>query len=86
VKLWEELLDAKNYRLVVDALPYYSQLAVVLGNGFDFSFTVDASKNGQSHAEKQPVVGGYFASKDHALRLMHELTEDKMVDFYREYQ
>lgn len=86
IKLWEELLDAKNYRLVIDALPYYSHLAQIVGNGFDFSFAVDASKFGQSHAEKQPVVAGYFASKEHAFRLMRELAEDKTATFDGRYQ
>jgi len=86
IVLWEELMDAKNYRLVIDSLPYYSLLAKIRGKGFDFSFTLDANKHGTSQAEKQPVIAGYFDSKEHALRLLTELAEDKTATFDRRYQ
>ena len=86
IKLWEELLDAKHYRLVVDSMPYYSQLAVIAGNGFEFSFAVDASKYGRAQAQEQEIIGGYFANKEHALRLMSEMAADRVSAFDRRYQ
>lgn len=86
VKLWEELLDTKNYRLVLDALPYYSQLAAIRGHGFEFSFSLDASKHGRASSETTNTIRGYFDSKEHALRLMSELFADKTASFDRRYQ
>lgn len=86
IRLWEELLDSKNYRIVVDALPYYSHLCQVVGDGFDFAFKLDASKHGEASCSKTNEVHGYFASKDHAFRLMRELAEDRTATFDRRYQ
>ena len=85
ILLWLELLEAKNYRLVLDALPYYSQLAVLRGGGLEFSFSVDASELHEVDATKEPVVSGYFVDKKHALALMNGLTADKIGDLDRRY-
>lgn len=86
IKLWEELLDSKNYRITVDALPYYSHLCQIIGGGFDFAFKLDASKHGEASCGKTNEVHGYFANKGHAFRLMRELAEDRTATFDRIYQ
>ena len=85
ITLWEELLETKNYRIVLDGLPYYSQLAAITGQGVDFSFSVDASWVSQADAGKSTVVTGHFVSKDHALKLMNAIAIDKFGDQDRSY-
>ncbi len=86
IKLWEELLTTGNNRITIDALPFYSKLVDIKGNGFEFGFAVDASKlNGGAHVDKQPVVQGIFLNKDHAQRLMIALANDKIEGFDSRY-
>lgn len=85
IKLWLDLLESKNYRIVLDALPYYSQLAIMKGGGLDFSFVVNANWMGEAKLDGVPKVEGYFADKAHALALMVGLAEDKLPDLDRRY-
>ena len=66
IKIWEELLDANQMRMLADPdnLSFYSTLVQVLGVGFDFGFTMDASKlNGGAHPEKQPPLSAPFIQR-----------------------
>lgn len=85
IKLWEELLEAKNWRLLIDSMPYYSQLVAIKGDGVDFSFMVDASLLHESDASKQPKVQGYFASRAHITSVLLGMAEDKIGDQERRY-
>lgn len=85
IKLWLDLLESKNYRIVLDALPYYSQFAIMKGGGLDFSFVVNANWMGEAKLDGVPKVEGYFAEKAHALALMVGLAEDKLPDLDRRY-
>ena len=84
-EVWKDLLTDKNYRIVLDALPFYSQLMMMRGNGVDFSFKVASSYTEQSSLEKEPVVQGYFASKEDALELMNALAIDRIGELDRRY-
>ena len=82
IALWESLLASGNYRLVVDALPFYSSLVQIKGGGFEFGFKVAASKlNGGIHMENEPLIAGHFASKDHAQALMLALMGERVEHF-----
>lgn len=85
IKLWLDLLDSKNYRLVLDALPYYSTLVMLRGGGIDFSFAVNASWAGEAKLSGVPQVEGHFADKAHALALMNALAADKLPEIERRY-
>ncbi|MFA6213548.1 MAG: methyltransferase domain-containing protein [Candidatus Obscuribacterales bacterium] len=85
IKLWLELLDSKNFRLVLDALPYYSQLAIMRGGGLDFSFALNANWMGEAKLDGVPKVEGYFADKAHAMALMNGLLNDKLPEIDRRY-
>jgi 2-polyprenyl-3-methyl-5-hydroxy-6-metoxy-1,4-benzoquinol methylase/glycosyltransferase involved in cell wall biosynthesis len=85
VTLWEELLEEKNLRLLIDAMPYYSQLAMITGDGVAFSFAIDASWVREADAGKQAVISGYFVNKEHALRLMNTIAADKFGNQDRRY-
>lgn len=86
IALWESLLESKNNRITIDALPYYSVLVEIKGGGFDFGFTVDASKlNGGAHPEKQQPVSGKFLNKEHAYRLLELVAQEKTAGFESRY-
>lgn len=86
IKLWEELLASGNNRITIDGLPFYSQLVAIKGGGFDFGFSVDASKlNGGVHVERAPIVQGHFLTKDHASKLMLALAQDKLAGYESRY-
>lgn len=86
LQLWEELLASGNTRLILDAVQFYSVLVEIKGGGFDFGFTVDASKlNGGAHPEKQTPVTGKFLKREHVDRLMKLIIDDKTMDYDSKY-
>ena len=88
IKIWEELLDANQMRMLADPdnLSFYSTLVQVLGVGFDFGFTMDASKlNGGAHPEKQPPLSARFYSKEHAEKLFLKLMAERTTNYDSEY-
>jgi glycosyltransferase involved in cell wall biosynthesis len=88
VALWEELLDANQMRMLADPdnLSFYSTLVQVLGVGFDFGFTMDASKlNGGAHPEKQPPLSARFYSKEHAEKLFLKLMTERTTNYDSKY-
>mgnify|MGYP001570962814 CR=1 FL=1 len=88
IKIWEELLDAGQLRMLADPdnLSFYSTLVTVLGVGFDFGFTMDASKlNGGAHPEKQPPLSARFYSKEHAEKLFLKLLAERTTNYDSKY-
>lgn len=88
IKLWEELLDANQMRMLADPdnLSFYSTLVEVLGEGFDFGFKFDVSKlNGGAHPEKQPTLSGRFYSKEHAEKLFLKLLNERTQNYDSRY-
>ena len=88
IKIWEELLDAGQLRMLADPdnLSFYSTLVTVLGVGFDFGFTMDASKlNGGAHPEKQPPLSARFYSKEHAEKLFLKLMAERTTNYDSKY-
>ena len=88
IKIWEELLDAGQLRMLADPdnLSFYSTLVTVLGAGFDFGFTMDASKlNGGAHPEKQPPLSARFYSKEHAEKLFLKLMAERTMNYDSKY-
>lgn len=86
LQLWEELLVSGNTRLILDAVQFYSVLVDIKGDGFDFGFTVDASKlNGGAHPEKQTPVSGKFLNRAHVDKLMKLIIDDKTLDYDSRY-
>lgn len=88
IKIWEELLDAGQMRMLAeqDNLSFYSTLVQVLGAGFDFGFMLDVSKlNGGAHPEKQPPLSGRFYSKEHAEKLFLKLLNERTQNYGSKY-
>lgn len=88
IKLWEELLDADQTRMLADPdnLGFYSTLVQILGVGFDFGFTMDASKmNGGAHPEKQTPLSARFYSREHAEKLFLKLMAERTVNYDSKY-
>lgn len=90
IRIWEELLEADQTRMLSDTdnLDFYSTLVQVLGNGesFDFGFKLDASKlNGGPHLDKAPSYTGRFHSRAHAEKLFLKLMKDRTVNYDSKY-
>lgn len=86
LQLWEKLLASGNTRLILDAVQFYSVLVDIKGGGFDFGFTVDASKfNGGAHPEKQEPVKGKFLNRAHVDKLLKLIIDDKTLDYDSKY-
>lgn len=88
IKIWEELLDAGQLRMLADPdnLSFYSTLVQVLGVGFDFGFTMDSSKlNGGAHPEKQTPLSARFYSKEHAEKLFLKLLAERTTNYDSKY-
>lgn len=88
LKIWEELLEEGQTRMLADPdnLGFYSTLVQILGEGFDFGFTMDASKlNGGAHPEKQPPLSARFYSRGHAEKLFLKLLDEKTSNYDSKY-
>lgn len=88
IKIWEELLEANQLRMLAepDNLGFYSTLVQVLGGGFDFGFMLDASKlNGGAHPERQTPLAGRFHSKEHAEKLFLKLLTERTQNYDSKY-
>jgi glycosyltransferase involved in cell wall biosynthesis/2-polyprenyl-3-methyl-5-hydroxy-6-metoxy-1,4-benzoquinol methylase len=67
VKIWHELLDAKQTRMAVEGLVYYTQAVELLtaGRGIQFAVDMSASKlNGGARLPKQPIAAMFESKKD----------------------
>lgn len=88
IAIWEELLEANQMRMLADPdnLSFYSTLVQILGGGFDFGFTLDASKlNGGAHPEKQQPLSARFYSREHAEKLFLKLMAEKITNYDSKY-
>lgn len=86
IRLWEELLAAKELRMLVDGIEYYSLLAKVLGGGFDYGFKIDSSKlNGGVNLEAAKPITAHFLTKEHVKRLQEAITDERLKDYDSEY-
>lgn len=78
IKLWRELVSDNHLRLAVEALPFYSDLCRLAGDGVDYGFKVGASKyNGGVHMDLEPEIQGHFAGFDDAILFMNAIARDK---------
>lgn len=64
--LWQEIIKDGNTRLILDGLQFYSELNMILGEGFEYGCVMDTSKmNGGLHLDKrQPIVGRFSSIKE----------------------
>jgi len=85
LQLFEELLASKNLRIIVDSLPYYSQLTTLRGGGIEFSFALDASRLKETSLEGKQAVAGYFASTAHIKSLLDLSAETAIGDYDGRY-
>jgi hypothetical protein len=72
--------------MAIDSIEFYSMLCQLLGDTFQFGFTLDASKlNGGINLDAATKIQGYFHSKDHVLKLFNALTNEKVKDYEQRY-
>ena len=88
VKIWEELLDSDQLRMIADPenIEFYSTCVQVLNEGFDLGIMLDTSKlNGGAHPEKQKPIKARFFSMDHAHRLLTKLLNERTKEYDSKY-
>lgn len=85
LELWKSLVKSKNWRIIIDALPYYSQLVMMRGGGVDLSFVVDASVMQESSIEKKQTIHGHFATQEDLMELVTGITLDRVGNYDRRY-
>lgn len=86
IGLWEELLEANQLRMLMDGMDYYSFLVNLLGLGFEFGFTVGASKmnGGMRLAEEKPVLGK-FHSIEFAKKFINKVVDMRLEGYDSKY-
>lgn len=85
IKLWLELFDSGQIRLVLDGIPYYSMLSQIKGDCVSFSFNVDLSDNGSAKINSEHEINAYFCSIDHFKMVMDFIIKEKSKDFGSKY-
>ena len=85
VRMWEQLLDAGEYRMAIDGLDFYSTCVNIATNGqggVDIGFKLDASKlNGGPKVDAQQEIRARFARREHAERLMLGILKERTNDY-----
>lgn len=76
-RLWLELLEAGEIRMLVDSMDYYSFLNVCCDRGVNATFKCDFEKlkNPTLHDKKE--IGGRFFSKEHVAMCFNKIMEMK---------
>lgn len=82
IRVWEELIDQKDYRFAIDGLEFYSKCVRILGGGFDFAMAVDSSKmNGGLNMDRATTIQGHFKDRDDVDKIIKAVVDNK-VDHY----
>ena len=88
IKIWEELLDGGQIRILTDPdnLGFYSTLVETLGQGYQIGFKLDTSKlNGGARPENAPSVVAHFASRSHAEKLFLAMLKERTQTYESKY-
>jgi hypothetical protein len=86
IQIYEELLAAREIKMLVDGLEFYSTLTRIVGVGFDFGFKIDASKlNGGVHLEQAMPVQGHFLNRRHLDLFMDAIVDEKVKNYESRY-
>jgi glycosyltransferase involved in cell wall biosynthesis len=86
IKIWEELLDMGETRMLIDGMEFYDTLSQIKGNGIAMSFAVGADYQDPDQATKgAKVIKAYFAKKEHATDLMSALANESVKPFQKAY-
>lgn len=86
IRLWEELMEGDNVRMLTDGIQFYSSLVSVTGQGFDFSFVVKGSKfNGGADLGQAAPVSGRFLNDKHLAMFMSKFTEQEIKNYDSRY-
>lgn len=81
IRMFEELLETNQLRMLADGMEWYSICAGVLGAKFQVAFTLDT---GDVHDEFKPqgkTISAMFLTKDHATKLFNALLNEKVKDY-----
>ena len=85
IKLWEELLESGEIRIIVESLEFFSSLNRIIGNGFEMSFKLDTSKHKATDINTIQEVKGYFINIEHARRLWEIIFNERTKEYNSKY-
>lgn len=81
LKLWEELLDKKQTRMIVSGISFYDVICKVLGYKFEMSFAIDAEPCEGADIRRVQPVKACFHSKEAAMKLINQITDERLSPF-----
>jgi len=85
VRMFEELLEAKQLRMLTDGMQWYSVCAGVLGAKFQAAFTLDTGLVNQEFKPQGKTISAMFLTKEHATKLFNALLNEKVKDYEETY-
>lgn len=87
-KMWEELLKAKELRMCLDGLQFYSAVTSMLGKGFEAGVSFQSSKiPGRVNPDGggMPTFVGFFRDKKHLYSLMKLMADNGTSNYESRY-
>ncbi|MCK5609660.1 methyltransferase domain-containing protein [Candidatus Pacearchaeota archaeon] len=86
IKIWEELLEGDNLRMIIDSMDFYSLLSKINGEAFEMGFAIDTSKmNGGLNMNQALPIMANFAKKEHAEALLKAIFNEKVKTYDSKY-
>jgi glycosyltransferase involved in cell wall biosynthesis len=82
IKLWDELLEAGQVKMLVDGIEFYSRLVGLLGSGFEASMKLDTSKYpGDTRVEQIVPITGLFRNEEDANKFFSAILHEKVINY-----
>ena len=82
---FNKLIDAKHLRMTLDALPYYSTAAAVLGGGFKAKIQIETDKPEIMGLKGAVNVEGHFHNRKTYRRLLARISEETTAKYEERY-
>lgn len=81
IKIFEELLDVPNLRMVMDALQFYSHCVATLGTGFEAEIRLATRTEAAPDLAVNSEAKGRFLNRQHFKRLLDRITEESIKHY-----
>jgi hypothetical protein len=85
IELFEQVLDFKQIRLIVDSMPYYSLCVATIGGGFDVKLTMAVKHPGAQDLATSADITGRILSRAHLMRLLTIIHEESTKHYESKY-
>lgn len=85
IRLFEDLLETGQLRLLIDSLQYYSGCVETLGSGFVAEIKIATKKDGANDLAVDTSVNARFHTTDHYLRLVDRISKEAVKHYESRY-